>query len=385
MSADATPESFALALDDARALVGLTAAEIRARLESADVALVEARRGAPPGWPAELVERDPAHDGGTRWSYQRASGEWRPFLELPRAPAAAASGPAFLYTRRPAASPFARVRPVAFLLFDALGLCSEAKATWVDGALRLAEDRTLPDLDERKAVRRLEPRSPGGELAIEKLQRLLGLSPPLALIEARDFGADVTGSLAIGYGVDPTGAGIGILDADQRMRLAIRIGPDGEWLVNVHEDRGQWRAEPIGPAGLRVAIFDRGGRERRYLDVHAGLAELFFVEAGGPGRAVRLFLAHHATPGLPPGLETDDVNVAAILSAPIPRPRIGGVPAFPRLQAKRTGSGEEGESLLAFMQEETRVDCVMPAYFHADPAAALLLARGTGAAILAAP
>ncbi|MBI1852472.1 MAG: hypothetical protein HYR85_19190 [Planctomycetes bacterium] len=290
---DTNAEIEALGLD-VESMVGRGAGEIRAILAetSPDVALIVGTGGVPASWPREILDVDAASDR-LAWFFQAADGSWLPFYAYSYRKYVVEFGkvPACIYTRRPTASPFARVRPIVDLFVDSHGTCIHASARWAERVLQQAcAHREIG----RRAERQLplaRPLAPPRFLAtIERLEQMIGLVPPLQFMTVDDFAAGPAGRLTIRVACIGEGRGFLVYDGGETPRLHVKVAPGDVGELSLVRADGSPGVAAVPATGLRVGLRDSSGAMRLWLDAYAGNLHARIGDDAGIERAVKALL-----------------------------------------------------------------------------------------------
>jgi len=324
---DSNPDTEALGLH-VEELGGRSIDEIRTLLAAhGDVALIVGHEPVPEGWPHEIVKPDD-EAGGLCWSYRTADGIWKEILVFGTARRAATDSiPAQIYTRKPVDASAASIRPIALLLFQANGTCSEANAT-------AAEDRMI--LAAKEAARAHEPQPAGrkrlrslpadrARAPIEDLERLMRLEPPEVFVDAEDFITESDGRLVLGVAPSPQPLFV-VYDAGRNPRLMAFVEPNQPPKLRILSDTAEWPAIEIGPGGIRVLPRCGMESEEAVLDFFA-VEETGHrvVDSSGAAHAVRIVMV--AGPCVSPTFPNAKLAVRVVaLAAPETSPLAGGEP-----------------------------------------------------------
>lgn len=293
MPRDATPETEAVGLD-VSALLGLTPNEICQLLPEEALALVAANVEPPTGWPSQLLKHNIDHSAVTFY-YQDSDGLWHPCSSYDLAAFASVhTVPAFIYTRRPVATPGILIRPIVSLLIGADGRCHSPSAMLTDVIIAMGRDRSLPLYSTHKA---LLPENTATHL--HEIEQHLRLSPPPLCTQAHSFGTSDANGLPVQLLVSSERDALLICNGSGSPRVRIEIAGDRSSEAIFCDSHGVWPSLKLGPAGLRIECVDEARTTVRRVDVFTNTSVLLVDSESGTHSDVVAMLILEACQGNP--------------------------------------------------------------------------------------
>lgn len=338
---DTNPETEALGIDPA-AFVGLDAAAIRRLVGGEECALVIATEGAPPGWPAEIVETGVDAGGGgfaLEWRYQDARGEWRSHYAYLRPEPVTAWDwiPAYVYTRRPLRTPATRIRPIIEVAFDRDGTCRRASAAIAEFILRnrIQFANLFPAQEFPVAAEPVPAPHPGETDVAADLTAALGLPAPSEQIAVHGATCREGAAGLSRWLWNPEGRVLVYVDAASFQRITVFCAPGEVPTVATIEDHGIGSPMALPSGGLRILLHDADGTPRVRFDAWGSPLGLAVNDGKLRHLPVSVLLAGRPlTPvGLPGGTVTS-ITLLARGTAPVTEPRLVHEPATQRLRIR---------------------------------------------------